>query len=619
MATYVCDLEGDSLTPIRIHCIGCQDVRGHPIHTTTSYENMRKLFSNPRHTFILHNGKRFDMPVMERILGIKIKARVIDTLFLSWYLEPDRPKHGLDSYGDEAGIPKPPIEDWENLPIEEYIHRVTEDVKINMYVYKKQLKQLLKLYDNNMEEVNRFIDFLMFHADVAVNQEKCGWKLDIDRCTKVLAKLQKDQVHSFKELEKAMPQVPVYVKKTLPKRDKFKMNGDVCADWVKWYKLLDSLGLPHSHTQDVKVLGKPKPPNAGSVPQLKDWCFSLGWKPTVFKYERNKKTGVVKKIPQLRVKTDDGPELAPCVSLLLAKEPKLHLVADLGVITHRISVLNGFMNSVDEDVYVKAQMQGLTNTLRWKHRIVLNLPGIDKPYGEDIRGCLVCDEDETLLGTDICSLEDCVKRHYMVPHDPEYVAEMQHDGYDPHTALAVFAGAMSKQQQEDKSGNYRAIRKVFKCVNYACQYGAQGPTVARAAGVSEREGIKLVADYQRKNWSIQVIADEQITKRCLGRTWLYNPVNRFWYSLRHKKDIFSTLAQGTGAYIFMVWCKHMYEMGLPIIMSMHDEVCIRIKKHNKERAKEAVLEAMRLANEELNLNEEIKCDIQYGSTYAEIH
>ena len=207
----------------------------------------------------------------------------------------------------------------------------------------------------------------------------------------------------------------------------------------------------------------------------------------------------------------------------------------------------------------------------------------------------------------------------MAPHDPKYVAEMQHEGYDPHTSLAVFAGAMSVKQQEEKSGNYKAIRKIFKCVNYACQYGAQGATVARAAGVSEKEGHKLVEDYQRKNWSLQVIADEQITKKCNGRTWLYNPVNKFWYSLRHKKDIFSTLAQGTGAYIFMVWCKYMSEVKLPIIMSMHDEVCIRIKIGNKERAKIAVEKAMALTNKELKLNEEIKVDVEFGKSYSEIH
>jgi len=566
------------------------------------------------------------MPVMERILGIEIKARVIDTLFLSWYLEPDRPKHGLDSYGDEAGVPKPPIEDWENLPIEEYIHRVTEDVKINMYVWKKQLKQLLKLYDNNMEEVNRFIDFLMFHADVAVNQEKYGWKLDVDRCKSVLEKLEKDQAHKFKELEKAMPQVPVYAKKNVPKRDKFKISGDICADWVKWYAVLDELGLPHSHRGEVKVLTGHKPPNAGSVPQIKDWCFSLGWEPTVFDYKRDKKTGDVRKIPQLRVKKDEGPELAPCVALLLDKEPKLHLIADLGVITHRISVLNGFMNDVDDDGYIRAQMQGLTNTLRWKHKVVLNLPGVDKMYGEDMRGCLIAPEGYELCGSDMCSLEDRTKQHYMWPHDPGYVKAMQVVGFDPHLDLAEFAGKLTAEQvaafKVKKNPVVAAIRKVYKQVNYACVYGAQGATVGRSAGVSEAEGTKLVAAYWRRNWSVEAIADEQITKKCNGRTWLYNPVSGFWYDLRHKKDRFSTLNQGTGSYCFTMWMKNIMELGgPPIIGNMHDEVICLIRKVAGAREKcEALLhKAIAMVNEQLKLNRDLEVDVQFDDNYAGTH
>lgn len=626
MATFVFDLEGDSLTPTKIWCIGCQNVVGCVVNTTTSYKNMRKLFSNPRHTFICHNGKRFDKPVLERILGIEIKAKIIDTLFLSWYIEPTRQLHGLDSYGEEAGIPKPPIEDWENLSIEEYLHRVTEDVKINMYVWKKQLKMLRKLYNNDMGEVNRLIDFLMFHADVAVNQEKFGWKLDIPKCADLLKLLQEKQLSVFDELQKSMPKVPTYTKKTYPKRDMYKRNGDLCNDWVNWYAALDELGLPHSHTDTVKVLSGHDEPNAGSVPQLKAWCYSLGWKPVTFDFKRDKKTGDVRKIPQLRIKTDDGPELSPCVALLLEKEPKLELIATLGVITHRISILNGFLNTVDENGYIKAQMQGFTNTLRWKHKIVLNLPGTDKLYGPEIRGCLIAPDGYELCGSDMCSLEDRTKQHYMWPHDPEYVKAMQVKGFDPHLDLAQFAGKLTAQQVADykfkKNKIVGAIRKVYKQVNYACVYGAQGETVGRSAGVSTAEGTNLVTAYWKRNWSVKVISEEQITKKCNGLTWLYNPVSKFWYYLKVKKDIFSTLNQGTGAYCFTLWMKNIIDLGgPPIIGNVHDEVICLIRKVPGARVKcEKLLhKAVALVNIQLKLNRDLEVDVSFEDSYAGIH
>ena len=632
MAQFVFDLEADSLTPTKIWCVGCQDVEKGAVNTTTSYENMRKLFTNESHVFICHNAYRFDKPVLERILGITIKAKIVDTLFIAWYLEPNRNVYGLDSYGEEAGIPKPPITDWENLSIEEYLHRVTEDVKINMYVWKKQWAQLLMLYGSE-EGAWRLIDFLMLHASFAADQEKYGWKLDVKKCTEGLAMLSKDQDVKFTELEKSMPQVPVYTKKNVPKRDKFKISGELCADWVKWYALLDEHGLPHSYAKELKVVTSYKAPNAGSVNQLKDWCYSLGWKPSTFEYKRSKKTNELKKIPQLRTKDkDEVPILAPSVALLLKKEPKLELIADLGVITHRISILNGFMKSVDEHGYVQARMQGFTNTLRWRHKVVLNIPGVDKMYGELMRGCLMAPEGYELCGSDMCALEDRTKQHFMWPHDPDYVRSMLEEGYCPHVDIAVLAGFLTEAQEdrhktgkfldkEDKK-NIKAMRKKAKPVNYGGVYGQQPEGLARETGMPLAQAQKLFKIYWQRNWSVEAIAEEQITKKCLGIEWLYNPVSKLWYELRSKRDRFSTLNQGTGAYCFTLWMKNIRDLGgPPIIGSMHDEVICLIRKvaGAQEKCTAIMHKAISMVNEELKLNRDLEVSVDYDDTYAGIH
>ena len=45
-----------------------------------------------------HNIIRFDIPVVERLLGIKVKAQLVDTLALSWYLFPNRKIHKLEVF-----------------------------------------------------------------------------------------------------------------------------------------------------------------------------------------------------------------------------------------------------------------------------------------------------------------------------------------------------------------------------------------------------------------------------------------------------------------------------------------------------------------------------------------
>ena len=50
-----------------------------------------------------------------------------------------------------------------------------------------------------------------------------------------------------------------------------------------------------------------------------------------------------------------------------------------------------------------------------------------------------------------------------------------------------------KRVEIPKSGGGK--RKLGKAANYSCVYGAGGATVARSAGISEREGSKLVEAY----------------------------------------------------------------------------------------------------------------------------
>ena len=294
----------------------------------------------------------------------------------------------------------------------------------------------------------------------------------------------------------------------------------------------------------------------------------------------------------------------------------------LSILTHRISTLNGFLGNIDEDGYIQARVQGLTNTLRFKHQVVVNLPGVDKPYGIDIRGCLIAPEGYELLGSDMCSLEDRTKQHYMWDYDSDYVKEMMTDDFDPHLDLCVAGGLLSIDSVRlHKAGvsDHSRERKLGKAANYSCVSGAGGPTVARAAGISEHEGTKLVKAYWKRNWSVKAIAEAQVVKVSGGMKWLYNPVSGFWYSLRHEKDRFSTLNQGTGVYCFDMWVKKVKSKGLPIIGQMHDEIIGLVKKGVRERATSVCKWAVGEINKELKLNRELDVDVQFGSSYAEIH
>lgn len=146
MTPVVFDIETNGLLDVldKIHVLSWS-TDGKEVHHTHDYDEMRKFFTETE-VLVGHNIIRFDIVAVEKVLGIKVKARLIDTLALSWYLNHDRVKHGLEWYGVEYGIPKPVIKDWDSLTPEDYANRCDEDVKINFRLWRDLQTKLKRLY-----------------------------------------------------------------------------------------------------------------------------------------------------------------------------------------------------------------------------------------------------------------------------------------------------------------------------------------------------------------------------------------------------------------------------------------------------------------------------------------
>ena len=358
--------------------------------------------------------------------------------------------------------------------------------------------------------------------------------------------------------------------------------------------------------------------NPNSVDQVKDWLFSLGWEPRTFKFLRDKVTGDTRELEQVR---KDG-ELCPSVLELAEKEPAINLLDGLSVLSHRIGVIKSMVNS-EKDGYVQASVAGITNTLRFRHaKPLVNLPAVDKPYGKEIRGCLTCPEGYTLCGADMTSLEDTTKRHYMQPLDPEYVKEMSKEGFDPHLDLAKHAGVVTQDDIDKHNSGERslkALRKNYKVVNYSATYGVGAPTLSRTTGLPQGECKELLEAFWSRNWSIEKVASGVRTKELFGSMWLFNPVSKFWYSLRGEKDRFSTLNQGTGVFCFDSWVAVCRKNGIQSIGQFHDEIIALVKEGDEDVTKTTMEQAIEKVNEKLTLNVPLGVDAQFGKTYAHIH
>jgi len=147
------------LTCLDIECDGLYDEAttiycmsythdGDSIETTTRYDTMVDLLRSS--TYVVgHNVSLFDLLVIKKLLGYyPSHALVIDTLWLSWYCDPNRIKHGLEDYGEDFGYPKVKVdqEEWSQGNMDLMIERCERDVRINWLVFEKHMKVLKGLY-----------------------------------------------------------------------------------------------------------------------------------------------------------------------------------------------------------------------------------------------------------------------------------------------------------------------------------------------------------------------------------------------------------------------------------------------------------------------------------------
>lgn len=635
MPTYVVDIETDGLVSTKIHVVsaGYQVDGEWKIMSTPDHDKIISLLTNEDNTLVGHNFKGFDVIELERVLDIKVTARVIDTLALAWYIYPTRKQgtFGLADFGEDYGIPKPKIDDWEGLSYEDYKHRCEEDVKINIKVWEDISNKLTGLYGSE-EEADKFVKYLMFKMDCVAAQKVQKCKVDIDMVKHNMGLLESLREPKEEALIEAMPHGGVL--KSRPKK-MTKADSTLSALGQKWYDLLRELGLPTT-TEEIY-----KPSNPHSTSQIKSWLFKLGWKPDLYK------DGANEPVPQIR---DSDRQLCKSVLDLADVEPAIKELDGLTVINHRLGVLKSFIDTVDDDGYTIASMNGFTNTLRLRHsRPIANLAGVtggikkamDKGAtkvealannlrdGQIIRECIVAPEGYELCGSDITSLEDNTKRHYMWDYDPEYVTDQMTEGYDPHLDLAIRAGALTEEEVEqhilystsdgEEGVSQKEVRSIYKMVNYSAIYGVGAPKLSESTGLTKREAKKLLEAYWDRNWSIKQLPKDVITKHVGEEMWLQNPVNEFWYSVRSEKDIFSTLNQGTGAFVFDCWLKFMMNEGVIPFLQYHDEKLSLVPLGQRDKWKRIVEESMVKVNEVLRLNVDITVDVQFGKTYADVH
>jgi len=647
---YVADCETDGFideaTKVHVFGIGWKYNGQWQIKETPAYSNMVKVLSNPDNVVIFHNGYLFDSVILSKLLNIKVKAEIIDTLAISWVLFPNRIKEGkkwgLGSFAPDYGFKKPDIESWTDLSYEEYANRVREDVRINIALWEDCLAYYRELYDNDDIKIISHIRFLSEGLKTIAQQEQYGIKLDREKCEeniKILDDLSQKKIDILKSI---MPKIPVEVIRKKPK-NLYKKDLSLSEAGLKWKCLTEGCELPLEYEGDIKEVLKYEDANPLSVQQVKKYLFEIGWSPEIYVDSISTK-GEVKQVEQIK---DKDKNLCKSVLALIEKAPELEALADLSTILHRKAYLVGFLKNVKPNGYIQAQIAGLTNTIRFRHKTLVNLIKVSAPFGEYVRPVLTCEEDEVFVGSDINSLENYTRTNFIADIDPKAIDILSDPDYDTHTQLGIYAGLMTEDEEsffkwykkgtknretlpeifkvyndEELSEQFiriNAIRNKSKTTSYSALYGIGNKKLAKELKISEKEAQQLLDGYWKLNDAVKVFSNSCETKTVRGQLWVLNPGNGYWYTLRKEFDIFSTVNQGFGSYLHILWCRNVRSLGVKIVGNFHDEILTVCKSEDYEDTKAKLQLAMEMTNRQTKLRVPLKIEVQKGENYGEVH
>lgn len=148
MNLLVFDLESDGLYDEvnKIYCVSYTEDGN--VQTTTDPDSYLNILSSAE-CLVGHNIQLYDLLVLKKLHGFDYSNKlIIDTLWLSWYLDPSRSKHGLEDHGEELGYPKVRVEkeEWAEGNMDLMVRRCERDVTINWKLWLKQRKLLEEMY-----------------------------------------------------------------------------------------------------------------------------------------------------------------------------------------------------------------------------------------------------------------------------------------------------------------------------------------------------------------------------------------------------------------------------------------------------------------------------------------
>jgi len=443
----VLDIEADSLDPTVIHCVCCKEL-GKDNWWTFTEENKHELRGLVDDTSIIigHNVIAYDLPVLNKLWGIDLYGNTInDTLLLSKLLNPDRERHSLEWWGEQVGEEKIDFTDYSTYT-PEMLEYCKQDVIVTEKVYLELIEEA-KGWD-----WRRSYAIELKVAKIIYEQEQYGVLFDSSLAAmlvdELVVKMQQIQDYILPMLpSKSIPTSRLHY----PPKLKFLKSGEPSALAWKYFRdrleLIDdewivTYGGGGLQAYEYTSLAEATAPltthevmKLSDGKEMKEWIVEqYGWEPTIWNTVKDKETGKVRETtpkfadtyknicPDLERLKDDVPFVDKLILWLSYRNRRNVIRSENGT-----GWLNHPRLAVDGRLPSSADTLG-TNTGRFTHRVIANVPRCTSIYGREMRSLFTVPEGKVLVGWDASALEARIEGHYTWRYDDGKYARILLDG-----------------------------------------------------------------------------------------------------------------------------------------------------------------------------------------------
>jgi len=413
----------------------------------------------------------------------------------------------------------------------------------------------------------------------------------------------------------------------------------------EWYGWLGDKFFKLPYNKPIVTEGAMKLANQKD---LKDYLIGEGWKPTIYNLKKDKagkplrvNGHYVKTTPKFHENGDICPNL-----LKLGNEDFIKPIIEWLSLRNRKSVIynpeknTGWLSNsrLKMDGRLPAGASSITNTMRQKHSVVVNVPRPGSVLGEEMRSLFVAENDNVIVGYDASGLEGRVEAHYCYSYEggEEYANEIV-DG-DVHSKNAnIFFGEDLPLDDDCKvTPEYRNLAKNGK---YCLSYGGQASKLAETLGISKAKGKALYDGFWDGNTALKGLRD-RLTKHWEGnhKKFIICPLTGCLLHSRSGHSLVNLLFQHTGAIVMDVANSFMHKwlggieldaIGRPFymykgykikrILYVHDEVQWECSTAIAKEIGELGCRSIEAAGKFLKMNVPMLAEYKIGCNWKETH